>query len=437
MGRGDILNTQGVQIMDNIFAHIDCNNFYVSCERVFNPKLKGKPVIVLSNNDGCIVARSDEAKALKIGMGVPYFKVEGIVKNNNVIVYSSNYTLYGNMSERVMNILSEFTPNIELYSIDESFLSLKEINVNELTSYGKCIRNTVLKHTGIPVSIGIAKSKTLAKIANEYVKKNPKLNGVFDITSFPKMDKLLAHVPVYDVWGIGGAFGEMLMSKNILTALDFRNASEFFVKKRMGVIGLRTQLELKGVSCIDLEEITAPRKEIMSSRSFGRYVTKRSEIEEAVSQYTTRAAEKLRLQKSIANVISVFIQTNHYKLTDMQHAETKCISLPEPTNYTPQLIDYALYLLRLIYKQGYRYIKAGVLLSGIIPEDVIQINVFEYNNHVKRNSLMKVIDTINYIWGRDTLKIASSGIEQDWKMKMSYRSPRFTTNWNELLTVKL
>ena len=224
--------------MDNILAHIDCNNFYVSCEQVFNPKLKNIPVVVLSNNDGCIVARSNEAKALNVGMGVPYFKVEDIIKKNNITVLSSNYTLYGDMSQRVMNILTKFTPNIEFYSIDEAFLSLKDINEYDLNRYGQKIRTTVLRFTGIPVSIGIAKTKTLAKIANEYVKKNPKLNGVFDISDFPKMDKLLAHVPVYDVWGIGGAFGEMLMGKNILTALDFRDASEFFVKKGMGVIGL-------------------------------------------------------------------------------------------------------------------------------------------------------------------------------------------------------
>jgi len=420
----------------NIIAHVDCNNFYASCERVFDPKLKGKPVVILSNNDGCIVARSNEAKALGIGMGVPYFRVREVIEKNNVYVYSSNYTLYGDMSSRVMSVLSGFTPNSEFYSIDEAFLSLESISIKDRGEYGIKIKNTVIKQTGIPVSIGIASTKTLAKIANEYAKKNKELNGVFDIVQFPNMDKLLDHVPVYDVWGIGNETAKFLMNHEILTALDYRNASEYWVQKRLGIVGLRIWYELKGVSCLDLEEITRPKKAIMSSRSFGRYVTELGELEEAVSQYATRCAEKVRSQKSIASSVHVFIQTNHHKITDMQHAEGITITLPEPTAYTPVLVQYAVYLLRRIYKSGYNYIKAGVLLEGLLPSSSVQQSMFEHNDHKKLNEAMKAMDTVNCLWGRDTLRLASSGIEQEWKMKMSYRSGRYTTNWNELMEVK-
>lgn len=432
------LGTESEILNNKIFALVDCNNFYVSCERVFNPKLNSVPVVVLSNNDGCVVARSEEAKALGITMGIPYFKVRGIIEANNIRVLSSNYVLYGDMSERVMNILAKYTPGIEYYSIDEAFLDLKDISVNNLTEYGKEIRKTIFKNTGIPVSVGIARTKTLSKIANEYVKHNPKLNGVFDIVNFPKMDKLLAHVPIHEIWGIGGAFGRMLMNRKILSAKDFRDASEFFIKDKMGIIGLRTKYELQGVSAVDLDEVLEPKKAIMSSRSFGRYVSELGELEEAISQYTIRAAEKLRQQKSSCNSINVFVMTNHYKLTDKQHAENKTITLPEPSNYTPELIRYASFLLRKIYKKGYNYIKAGVLLSNIVPESPVQLNAFMFNrDHDKRNRIMKTMDSINKTFGRDSLKIASSGIAQEWAMKRQHISQRYTTNWNELLTVNL
>ncbi|HRJ84656.1 MAG TPA: Y-family DNA polymerase [Ignavibacteria bacterium] len=432
------LGTESEILKNKIFALVDCNNFYVSCERVFNPKLNNVPVVVLSNNDGCVVARSEEAKALGITMGIPYFKVKGIIESNNIRVLSSNYVLYGDMSERVMNLLAKFTPNIELYSIDEAFLDMKDISVNDYTAYGKEIRKTIFKNTGIPVSVGIARTKTLSKIANEYVKHNPRLNGVFDIVDFPKMDKLLAHVPIHEVWGIGGAFGRMLMNRKILSAKDFRDASEFFIKDKMGIIGLRTKYELQGLSAVSLDEVLEPKKAIMSSRSFGMYVSELSELSEAISQYTIRAAEKLRQQQSCCNSINVFVMTNHYKLTDKQHAENKTITLPEPANYTPELIKYAVYLLRKIYKPGYNYIKAGVLLGNIVPETPVQLNAFLVNrDHDKRNRIMKAMDNINKTFGRDSLKVASSGIAQDWAMKRQHISQRYTTNWNELLTVNL
>jgi DNA polymerase V len=260
---------------------------------------------------------------------------------------------------------------------------------------------------------------------------------VFDITTFPKMDRLLDHVPVYDVWGIGGAFGKMLMGKGILTAKNFRDASESFVKSNMGVMGLRTQYELQGISAVDLEEVIGPKREIISSRSFGKYVTDITELEEAVSQYTIRAAEKLRRQRSICSIVYVTLQTNHHKLTDLQHAETRSITLAEPTNYTPELIRHTEYLLRKAYKKGFNYIKAGVMLSGILPEDSMQLSVFKSGNRIKQSSAMKVMDSINNIWGRDTLKIASSGIMQKWAMKRQHISQRYTTKWDELLSVRV
>lgn len=424
-------------VNNKIFALVDCNNFYVSCERVFNPKLNNAPVIVLSNNDGCVVARSEEAKRLGITMGIPYFKIESIVKANDVRVFSSNYALYADMSVRVLNTLASFTPNIEPYSIDEAFLNLGKLGIIELTSYGREIRKRIFKDTGIPVSVGIAATKTLAKIANEYVKHNPKLCGVFDITAFPRMDRLLDHVPVYDVWGIGGAFGKMLMGREILTAKNFRDASESFVKSKMGVIGLRTQYELQGISAVDLDEVTGPKREIISSRSFGKYVTDIAELEEAVSQYTIRAAEKLRKQSSICGIVYVTLQTNHHKLRDLQHAETRSITLAEPTNYTPELIKHTEYLLRKVYRKGFNYIKAGVMLGGIFPDDTAQLSVFKTGDRLNQNRAMKAMDSINTAWGRDTLKIASSGIVQKWAMKRQHISRRYTTRWDELLTVKV
>ena len=430
------MGSQPEILTNKIFALVDCNNFYVSCERVFNPKLNNIPVVVLSNNDGCVVARSEEAKKLGIFMGIPFFQVEDIIKQNNIRVLSSNYALYGDMSERVMNTLVEFTPNIEFYSIDEAFINLKNMAVGDFTEYGKIIRKTILKNTGIPVSVGIAKTKTLSKIANEYVKHNEKLAGVFDITNFPKMDKLLAQVPVHEVWGIGGAFGRMLMNRNILTACDFKNASDSFIKSKMGVIGLRTKYELMGVNAVKLDEAIAPKKAIMSSRSFGRYVNSLKELEEAVSQYAVMASEKLRRQKSNCNSVYVFIQTNQYKLTDLQHAESKVITLPEPTNYTPEIIKSAVFLMRKIYKKGYNYIKAGIMLGNIVPESPVQLNAFLNTDFKKRNYAMKAIDKINMQWGGDTIKIASSGINQNWAMKRQHISQRYTTNWNELLTIR-
>ncbi len=419
----------------NIFALVDCNNFYVSCERVFNPSLEGRPVIVLSNNDGCAVARSNEAKALGIGMGTPYFKVENIVKKHNVKVFSSNYTLYADMSQRVVNVLNDFTPNLEIYSIDESFLSFNRHKNIDLTDYAKNIRSRVKKWTGLPVSIGIAPTKTLAKIANKLAKKNPMCQGVFNITNHSRIDDFLESVGVEDVWGVGPAYSKLLKYHRIHTALKLRDTNEDWIRKHMTVIGLRTVWELKGISCIGLEDVTPDKKEIVSSRSFGRPVETRKELEEAVSSYVTRAAEKLRSQNSIASYVTTFIETNRYK-DEPQYNNSATARLSIPTDYTPELIENAHICLDRIYKSGYRFKKAGVMLGGIVPSNEVQLNLLVKQDRSRDKKIMDALDEINLTWGTDTVKYASSGLEPKWKMRRRMMSPRYTTCWDELAVVR-
>ena len=422
--------------MNRVFALVDCNNFYVSCERVFNPKLEGRPVIVLSNNDGCAVARSEEAKAF-IPMGAPAFKYEDILKKNNITVYSSNYTLYSDMSERVMSTLSRFTPEIEIYSIDEAFLNLTGFINYNLTEYAKEIRATVKKWTGIPTSIGIGPTKTLAKIANKLAKKNRMCNGVFDITAHPRIDDFLQTVDVEDIWGVGRQYTKFLKRHGIHTAFDLKNAPDYWVKKNMSIVGLRTVWELRGIPCIELEEVSEPNKQIIRSRSFGRPVESLEELKEAVSTHTTRAGEKLREQGLVASYISTFIETNRFKPEDPQYGNSSGRTLTEPTSYTPELIRYAIANLERIYKQGYRYKRAGVVLMGLVPQEQIQLNLLHPARPYNRdNALMNSVDRINSHWGSDTIRLAACGIKQAWQMRRSRLSRRFTTNWNELQNVK-
>ena len=421
--------------MQSIFALVDSNNFYVSCERVFNPKLKGKPVIVLSNNDGCAVARSEEAKSL-IPMGAPAFKYQDVIRKHNIQVFSSNYTLYADMSHRVMSTLAQFTPEMEVYSIDEAFLSLTGFSHLNLTEYAKEIKATVMKWTGIPISIGIAPTKTLAKIANKLAKKNPMCGGVLDLTNHPRLDDFLSSVKVEDVWGIGIRYTKLLNRNGIFTALDLKNASDAWIKKNMTVMGLRTVWELRGTPCIQ-DEIDEPNKQIIRSRGFGRPVDNLQDLKEAITFHTTRAAEKLREQKCIASHISTFIETNRFKTDAPQYSRIAGYYLPEPTAYTPLLIKYALNNLERIYKEGYRFVKAGVMLMGIVPEDQVQLNLLEPVRPIERDRvLMKAVDKINVSWGSNTVKYASSGLEQEWRMRRAKLSPRYTTNWEEMLQVR-
>src|SRR3972149_5344414 len=423
--------------MQSVLALVDCNNFYVSCERVFNPKLKGKPVVVLSNNDGCVVARSEEAKALGIPMGAPAFQYEGLFKTHKVETYSSNYTLYDDMSRRVMATLAQFTPEIEFYSIDEAFLNLSGFSHLNLTEYAKEIKARVMKWTGIPISIGIGPTKTLAKLANKLAKKNPMCGGVMDITNHPRVDDFLQSVDVEDIWGIGRQYSRLLKRSGINTALDLKNASDVWVKKHMTIVGLRTVWELRGIPCIELEDLSEPNKQIIRSRGFGRPVDNLAELREAVTFHTTRAAEKVREEKSIASHISTFIETNRFKTEEPQYSKSAGYYLPEPTAYTPLLIKYALSNLERIYKEGYRYTKAGVMLMGIMPEDQVQLNLLVPARPIEKDrEIMKAVDKINVGWGSNTVKYASSGIEQQWRMRRARLSQRYTTNWDEMLVVK-
>ncbi|MCH7517978.1 MAG: Y-family DNA polymerase [Candidatus Dadabacteria bacterium] len=415
------------------FALVDCNNFYVSCERAFNPSLNGKPVVVLSNNDGCAVARSEEAKRY-IGMGAPIFKLMDLVKKHNIHLYSSNYTLYADMSQRVKEVLADFSPNIEPYSIDESFLLLSGDKKLDLDEYGIEMRNKVLQWTGIPTSVGIGPTKTLAKIANKLAKKNKMCQGVLDITNHPRIKDFLASVEVDDVWGVGREYAKLLKRNGIKTALDLRDTNETWIRKKMTVQGLRTVLELRGISCIELEESVPDKKQIVNSRSFGKDLDKYQDVSEAIASYASRAAEKLRKQDSISGHISVWIQTNGFK-DEPQYSNSISCRLPEPTSYTPLLIKYALHLLKKIYKRGYKYKKAGVMLMDLVPAENTQFNLFTKIDHSRNAKLMEAFDKINSSWGSQTIRSAASGVARPWAMKRSRISPEYTTCWDEILRV--
>lgn len=428
--------------MKNIFGLVDCNNFYVSCERIFNPTLENKPVIVLSNNDGCCVARSNEAKKLGIKMGEPFFKVKEIIEKNKVQVFSSNYELYADISNRVMQTLFTFTPDVEVYSIDEAFINLRNLPIANYTNKGLEIRERILKWIGIPVSVGIAPTKTLCKIANELVKKNKEYKGVLSLVdkSEKELNEILKQIDVSDVWGIGRQYSKKLYSENINTAYDFKYSNPKFIQKIMTINGLRTQEELKGISCIPLEHEIPDKKGICSSRSFGRYVTEFNELKEAISSYITIASEKLRSQNSKCYKITVFIRTNHFRINDKQYSNAKSYHFLESTSYTPDLIKAGTHLLKQIYKEGYKYQKAGVFLTEIVPENEVQntlfnVDLFQYKSP-KKDFLIKKIDEINSQFGNNSIIFASSGIKKEWKMKTEKRSPRFTTNLSELLKIE-
>lgn len=425
--------------LDSIYALVDCNNFYASCERVFNPKLKDVPIVVLSNNDGCIVARSNEAKAMGIGMGEPFFKFKQTIENNHVKVFSSNYTLYGDMSRRVMSTLSHFAPEFEIYSIDEAFLNLKgcgKLNgFKSLTEYGRYMRAKVLQWTGIPVSIGIARTKTLSKIANRLAKKSDKTGGVLDLVDSPYIDKALERVHVWDVWGIGRRHGRRLIDKGVVNARQLRDIDNKVIRKQMGIVGLRLVYELRGISCQRLETITQARKGIVSSRSFGRKVECIEELKEAVAAYITKAAVKLRNQNSAAKILTVYMLTNPFSEQDEQYSNSIVIKLPTATNNSAELIHYGMVGVEKIYREGYKYKKAGVMLDGLVPADQVQATLFDFSNNDKNQRLMQTLDAVNDKMGYNTLKFASQGTTQPWKMKCELRTPRYTTDWDELVEV--
>jgi len=422
--------------MPPAFAIVDCNNFYVSCERVFNPRLAGKPVVVLSNNDGCVVARSNEAKALGIKMGVPVFQISSLIKTHKVQVFSSNYALYADMSQRIMNTLSRFTPDIEIYSIDEAFLDLSQFKQYDLTDYGHKIRSSIKQWTGIPVSIGIAETKTLAKIANKIAKKSVKAEGVLNLTASPYLNRALEITDVGDVWGIGHSYSSFLEKHGIHNALQLRDADDKFIKKKMGITGVRLLQELRGVSCYALEQFPSPKKGITVSRTFKNSIESLDDLKEAVAAYVSLGAEKLRKEHFVAGVLMVFLMTNRFR-KENYYINIKTIKLPVATIDTSELIHYAHEGLKAVYRKGYLYKKAGVMFKHLYPENQIQADLFNYIDFKRSKKLMQTLDNVNEKMGSDTLKYAATGLtnNQKWKTVFKRRSPSYTTNWNQLVKV--
>jgi DNA polymerase V len=415
-----------------MFALVDCNNFYVSCERVFNPALEGKPVVVLSNNDGCIIARSEEAKKLGLQMAEPVFKKIKFLKENGVQIFSSNYTLYGDMSARVTETLSHFSPEIEIYSIDEAFLNFTGF-AGDLDKLCKEIYSTVKHNTGIPISIGIGPTKTLAKIANKAAKQN---NGIFILNNKRQADALIRNTPIEKVWGIGRQYSKLLHQNEVKTAYDFTLLDDNWLRTKMKVIGLRIKKELLGESCLRHELIMPPKKAIATTRAFGKKTSKLILITEAVSTYAVRCAEKLRKQNSVANLLTVFIHTDPFNPNEPQINISKTITLPVATNNNSELVKYALICLNAIFNPDFKYKKAGVIVDGLQDEAQVQGNIFDKTDRKKQNKLLQTIDKLNREFGRDKIKLAVQGDGKEWKLRQEKLSKRYTTNWSEIIEVK-
>jgi DNA polymerase V len=420
-----------------MFGLVDCNNFYASCERVFQPNLEGKPVVVLSNNDGIIIARSNEAKELGIKMGDPAFLVEEFLAKNNIAVFSSNYALYGDISERVHNTLAELVEHIEIYSIDEAFLDFSGMKYYNINDFATNIRKTVKRNVGIPVSVGIGPTKTLSKVANRIAKKEKHRNGVFVIDSEELILESLAKIGVEDVWGVGRQYSKLLRKHGINTALDLRNANLEWIRKHMTVMGARTVSELRGISCIPLEMVIPAKKGICTARSFGKMLTELSDIKQSVATHAQRCAEKLRKQNSFANILTVFVETNRFREDLRQYNNYKVIHMPVATNFSSEIIHYAIQGLSMIFREGYQYKKAGVMVSGIVPQSHVQGDIFDPVDREKQKNIMEAYDRINKINGRDQIRYAVQGVKHKWRLRQERLSPCFTTRWNDLLTVEL
>lgn len=417
-----------------MFALIDCNNFYASCERVFRPDLIGKPIVVLSNNDGCIIARSNEAKAVGVPMGAPAFEYDKMFKENNVQVFSANFALYGDMSQRVMDILSDYSPEIEIYSIDEAFLKLKGFGLFNLQDYGNEIRYKVTKWTGIPISVGIAPTKVLSKVANRIAKKYPaETKGVYIIDSEEKRIKALKWLKVEDIWGIGRQHAKRLNAHKVFTAFDFTQLDDVWVKKHLAIVGIRLKHDLQGIETLDLEE-TQAKKNIATTRSFDTNYTKIEGLQERISAFAVSCAEKLRKQNSCCNSLMVFIHTNGHRHDLPQYSRNMVIKLPFPTNSNIELAKFALQALQLIFKQGYHYKKAGVIVQDFTPETNTQMSMFE-NSNPKHYPLMQTIDKLNAMYGQQKIKLGSQDTKRVWKMKQAKLSPRYTTKLSDIITI--
>lgn len=419
-----------------MFALVDCNNFYASCERAFNPFWNGRPVVVLSNNDGCVIARSNEAKQLGIKMGIPAYQIKTEIEQFNIGVFSSNYTLYGDMSNRVMTLLAGCSPNIEIYSIDESFLDFSGFKQYDMKTYGAKIIREVTTGTGIPISMGIAKTKTLAKIANKFAKNYKGYKGVCIIDSEEKRIEALKRTKIGDVWGIGHQSANKLEKYSIKTAYDFSLMPRNWVRQQLTVVGERIWKELNGEPCIDLEQFVPAKKQICTSRAFGEMLTEIEDLEEAVSSFASICSSKLRKQKSCAQSLMVFIHTNNFREDMPQYFQNCVIKLPVPTNSTPEIVHYALIALRKIFRQGYWYKKAGVIILDIAPDYAIQQNIFDTVDRDKHQKLMKVIDKLNSGFTKNNLTLAIQGGHRKWKLKQELLSPCYTTQLSDIIMIK-
>ena len=414
-------------------ALIDCNSFYVSCERLFNPKIRKKPVVVLSNNDGCIISRSNEAKALGIKMGEPYFKAKDIIVKNNVQVFSSNYSLYGDISRSVMRTLKRFNSEIEVYSIDEAFLDLSNFSDDEIESVGIEIRSIILQWTGIPTSIGIAKTKTLSKIANHIAKKEK--SGVVSLIGIEDIDPILEKVEIGDVWGVGRQLTKFYIKNDIYNAKQLKNISNTWIKKSSNVLSSRTAMELRGISCIDLEIQDSKRKSCVVSRSFGKKVETFQELKESVTNYCLNASEKIRSESLIAKSVTVFLRTSPFQNRGIYYSNSKTIDFPIATDNSIEIVKAAINGLKDIFKRGYKYQKVGVMLSGLSNLEN-KNNLFSSSKDEKIKSLMRSIDSTNCRYGRSALSLASGGVNKKWNMRRKHSSKIDTVDFRCLPTIK-
>lgn len=425
--------------MQPLLALVDCNNFYVSCERVFRPDLIGKPVAVLSNNDGCIVARSQEVKNLGIKMGIPVFQIQHLIKQHNIQLFSSNFPLYGDFSSRVMSILEEFAPNLEVYSIDEAFLDLTGVCQQDPIAYGHRIRKAVVRATGIPVCVGLGPTKTLAKLANFAAKKWKQTSGVLDLSDTVRREKLMHIMPVGEVWGIGSRTTAKLNQIGINTVWDLATQPSKRIQAQFNIVVARTVMELNGIPCLGLEEIAPNKQQIVCSRSFSRRLTEYKELSAALAEFCSRAAEKLRRQHSVTGCITVFIRTSPFNPQEPQYQRAASIKFDTASQDTRTLIGTANRLLTEIFRQGYNYQKCGVQLSHIQPESSPgQLELFDFADNdlpTENRALMKAVDQINRRFPR-AISVAATGFDKTWKAKADRISQRYTTSWNELAWVK-
>ena len=430
-----ILVRRQIRYLYAMFALVDCNNFYASCERVFNPALRQKPIAILSNNDGCVIARSDEAKVLGLPMGAPAFKYKTFFKANNIQLFSSNYALYGDMSSRVMRILEQFSPDVEVYSIDEAFLQLNGFDSYDLHEYGIEMRQRILKWTGIPTCVGVAPTKALSKVANKIARKFPKeTGGVYVIDSEEKRIKALKWTQLKDVWGIGPALHKRLAAKQCKTAYDFVQLPDMWVRKTFSITEWKLKKDLEGISKIGPETIKNKRA-IATTRSFESTIKDLEDIKERISTFACSGAEKLRKQGSSCHMMLIFLRSDYHKKNSEQHRASVVVNIPFPTNSSLTLSANAVKAVASIYKKGIQYKKAGVILTGIVPTDNHQLQLFNHE-HPKHLPLMRTIDFINKKYHAPKLKLGNQDLNRTWKMRQEYLSPHYTTNLKDIITVQ-